>query len=54
MLVNAAGVSINKSFLDHEPLDFDPVMDTNRRGTWNTTQGVARRLVAAGEGGAVV
>jgi len=54
ILVNAAGVSINKSFLDHEPQDFDQVMDTNLRGTWNTTQAVARRLVAAGEGGAVV
>lgn len=54
VLVNAAGVSINKSFLDHEPEDFDQVMDTNLRGTWNTTQAVARRLVAVGEGGAVV
>lgn len=54
VLVNAAGVSINKSFLDHEPEDFDQVMDTNLRGTWNTTQAMARRLVAVGEGGAVV
>lgn len=54
VLVNAAGVSINKSFLDHEPQDFDQVVGTNLKGTWNTTQAVARRLVAAKQPGAIV
>lgn len=54
VLVNAAGVSINKSFLDHEPQDYDQVVDTNLKGTWNATQVVARRLVAVKEPGAIV
>ena len=54
VLVNAAGVSINKSFLDHEPQDYDQVVDTNLKGTWNATQAVARRLVAVKEPGAIV
>ncbi len=54
ILVNAAGISVNKSFLDHEEQDYDQVVDTNLKGTWNVTQAVARRLVAAKQPGAIV
>lgn len=54
ILVNAAGISVNKSFLDHEEQDYDQVVDTNLKGTWNATQAVARRLVAAKQPGAIV
>lgn len=54
VLVNAAGISINKSFLDHEEQDYDQVVDTNLKGTWNATQAVARRLVDAKQPGVIV
>lgn len=54
VLVNAAGLSINKSFLEHEDDDFELVMSTNLEGTWRASQLVARRLVADGEPGTII
>lgn len=54
VLVNAAGRSVNKSFLDHDEADYDAVMATNLTGTWNVCQAAARRLVAAGQAGSIV
>jgi len=54
VLVNNAGMSINKSFLDHDEHDYDTVVDTVLKGVWLMTQAVARRLVALGQGGRIV
>jgi NAD(P)-dependent dehydrogenase (short-subunit alcohol dehydrogenase family) len=54
VLLNAAGLSINKSFLDHDEADYDAVMATNLKGTWNVCQAAARRLVAVGQAGSIV
>ncbi|HEV7267009.1 MAG TPA: SDR family oxidoreductase [Falsiroseomonas sp.] len=52
-LVNAAGVFLPKPFLAHEEADYDLCHDINR-GTFVVTQAAARRMVARGEGGAIV
>ncbi|MCO5120946.1 MAG: SDR family oxidoreductase [Burkholderiaceae bacterium] len=54
VLVNAAGVAVNKAFLAHEERDYDHVIDTNLKGTWNTIQAVARRLIDADTPGVIV
>ncbi|MGG5889996.1 SDR family NAD(P)-dependent oxidoreductase [Falsiroseomonas sp. HC035] len=52
-LVNAAGVFLPKSFLDHGPADYDLYLALNR-GTFFLTQAVARAMVARGQGGSIV
>jgi len=52
-LVNAVGVFVPKAFVDHTPSDYDKYHETNR-STFFITQHVARRMVAGGEGGAIV
>ncbi|WP_437165009.1 SDR family NAD(P)-dependent oxidoreductase [Falsiroseomonas sp. E2-1-a20] len=52
-LVNAAGVFLPKSFLDHGPADYDLYLALNR-GTFFLTQAVARAMVARGQGGSTV
>ena len=54
VLVNNAGFSRNRDFLELAVEDFDAVVSTNLRGTFLVTQAVARRLVTARRGGAVV
>jgi NAD(P)-dependent dehydrogenase (short-subunit alcohol dehydrogenase family) len=53
VLVNAAGVIVRREPPDVRPEDWDPVFDTNVRGTFFLTQAVGRRMLEAG-GGAVV
>jgi NAD(P)-dependent dehydrogenase (short-subunit alcohol dehydrogenase family) len=52
-LVNAAGVFLPKSFIDHAGADYDLYHNTNR-GTFFVTQAVAKAMVARGQGGAIV
>jgi NAD(P)-dependent dehydrogenase (short-subunit alcohol dehydrogenase family) len=52
-LVNAAGVFLPKSFLDHSEADYDRYLNINR-GTFFATQQVARNMVQHGQGGAIV
>lgn len=52
-LVNAAGVFLPKSFLDHSEADYDRYHDINR-GTFFATQQVVKNMVQRGQGGAVV
>lgn len=52
-LLNAAGVFSPKPFVDHDTTDYDRYHDINR-GTFFLTQGVVRRMTAAGQGGAIV
>jgi NAD(P)-dependent dehydrogenase (short-subunit alcohol dehydrogenase family) len=54
IIVNNAGVSVNKALLEQTEADWDQVMGTNLRGSWLVTQEGARRLVASGTSGSVV
>nr|WP_237726541.1 SDR family oxidoreductase [Corallococcus coralloides] len=53
LLVNAAGVFLPKSFLEHEERDYDLYLDLNK-AVFFITQAVARSMVAMGKGGAIV
>ncbi|MBP0623338.1 SDR family NAD(P)-dependent oxidoreductase [Cupriavidus consociatus] len=53
LLVNAAGVFLPKSFLEHTPADYDMYLNLNR-ATFFVTQKVAQNMVAAGRKGAIV
>lgn len=52
-LVNAAGVFLPQSFLDHAEADYDRYLDLNR-GTFLATQQVVRNLIQQQQGGAIV
>ena len=54
LLVNNVGVDSPRRFLDLSRPDFDLVFDTNLRGPWFFTKEIARRLVEAELGGAIV
>lgn len=47
ILVNNAGQSIRSSFFDTTQADFDRVMNTNLRGTWNCCQAAGRQMAQA-------
>lgn len=54
VLVNNAGISENRPFLELTPEDFDRVIAVNLRGTFLCTQAAARRMVERGRGGSIV
>ena len=54
LLVNNAGVSILEPFLDVSVAAFDEVMAVNVRGVLIVSQIVARGMITAGSGGAIV
>ena len=54
LLVNNAGVAVSRPLLEQTEADYDAVMGTNLKGAWLVAQALARRLVAAGRGGAIV
>jgi NAD(P)-dependent dehydrogenase (short-subunit alcohol dehydrogenase family) len=54
VLVNNAGIAVTRPFLEQSEADWDQVMDVDLRGAFVMAQEAARRLVAAGKGGAVV
>lgn len=54
VIVNNAGVAVSRPLLEQSEADWDGVLDTNLKGAWLVAQEGARRLVAAGQGGAVV
>lgn len=54
LVVNNAGVTVTKPLLQQEEADWDAVVGTNLKGGWMVAQEAARRLVAAGHGGAIV
>lgn len=45
ILINNAGLAINKPFLDVEEREYDRVLDTNLKGCFFCAQAVARRMV---------
>lgn len=55
VLVNNAGlVTVHGTLTELDPDDFDRIMRVNIRGTFTTTQAVARHMVSAGTRGAIV
>lgn len=54
ILVNNAGIAATRPFLDHTAEDWDQVMAVDLRGAFVMGQAVARRMVAAGNGGSIV
>jgi NAD(P)-dependent dehydrogenase (short-subunit alcohol dehydrogenase family) len=54
VVVNNAGVTITKPLLQHTEEDWDSVVGTNLKGGWVVATEAARRMVAAGKGGAIV
>ncbi|WP_046243495.1 SDR family NAD(P)-dependent oxidoreductase [Hymenobacter terrenus] len=53
ILINNAGVSYKRHFLDLTEADYDIFTDVNFRGTTFLTQAVARRMVAANTAGSI-
>ena len=54
VLVNNAGLMIRKPFLQLTLAEFDRVQAVNIRGAFLCAQSAARRMLAAGKGGAIV
>ena len=54
ILVNNAGLAIDKPALDHEEADWDRVVDTNLKGAWLMAQEVARHMAHLGHGGSII
>ena len=54
VIVNCAGIQVDKPLLQQDEVDWDTVLDTNLKGSWLVAQEGARRLVAAGRGGGIV
>jgi NAD(P)-dependent dehydrogenase (short-subunit alcohol dehydrogenase family) len=54
VLVNAAGTNVPEPFLQVREPALDALLDVNVKGTFLAAQAAARRMVAAGRGGAIV
>jgi NAD(P)-dependent dehydrogenase (short-subunit alcohol dehydrogenase family) len=54
LLVNNAGIAVTKPLLDQSPEDWERVLSVNLTGAWHVAQEAARRMVQAGNGGAIV
>ena len=54
VIVNNAGVTVARPMLEQTEQDYDQVVDTNLKGCWLVATEAARRMVAAGKGGAIV
>jgi NAD(P)-dependent dehydrogenase (short-subunit alcohol dehydrogenase family) len=54
ILVNNAGVVVRKPAEDYTEEDWDRVIDTNLKGTFNFSQAVGRLMIQKGEGGRII
>ena len=54
VVVNNAGITVTRPLLEQTEDDWDQVMTTNLKGCWLVATEAARRMVAAGRGGAIV
>ena len=54
IIVNNAGVARNAPCLDFNEADWDLVMDANLKAVWRVSRLGAKRLLAAGKGGAII
>ncbi|HEY4569015.1 MAG TPA: SDR family oxidoreductase, partial [Kribbella sp.] len=54
ILVNNAGVAIHRPSLEVPPEEWQQVLDLNLTALWNCSTAVARGMIAAGAGGAII
>ncbi len=54
ILINNAGVALDKPLFEQEEADWDRVLDTNLKGAWLMAQEVAAHMTKLGHGGAIV
>ncbi len=54
VLVNNAGIVVDRPLVETAPEDWTSVIDTNLTGCWLMTQAVAKRLIAAEKKGRIV
>jgi len=54
ILVNNAGIAIDKPVLEHGEADWDAVLDTNLKGAWLMAREVAEHMIGLNRGGAIV
>lgn len=54
VLVNNAGIAIDKPLLEQSEQDWDDVLETNLSGAWRIAQAVARHMAAADSGGSII
>jgi NAD(P)-dependent dehydrogenase (short-subunit alcohol dehydrogenase family) len=54
VLCNNAGIAWEESFLEITPADWDQIPAVNLRGMFLVAQAVARRMMARGQGGAII
>jgi NAD(P)-dependent dehydrogenase (short-subunit alcohol dehydrogenase family) len=54
VLVNNAGVAIDKPLLEQSEQDWDDVLETNLSGAWRVAQAVARHMAAVDAGGSII
>jgi NAD(P)-dependent dehydrogenase (short-subunit alcohol dehydrogenase family) len=54
ILINNAGVTVTKPFLDFDEEDWDCVVETNLTGVFSVAQAAARKMREQGSGGAIV
>jgi NAD(P)-dependent dehydrogenase (short-subunit alcohol dehydrogenase family) len=54
VLVNNAGISVQKPAIDMTPDDYDHVMNTNQKGAFFVATEVGRRMIAHGHGGSII
>ncbi len=54
ILVNNAGIAIDKPIFEQEEADWDLVVETNLKGAWLMAQEVARHMANLGPGGSII
>ncbi len=54
ILVNNAGIAVDKPIFETTEADWDSVLDTNLKGAWLMAREVARRMADAKRGGCIV
>jgi NAD(P)-dependent dehydrogenase (short-subunit alcohol dehydrogenase family) len=54
ILINNAGVALDKPLSEQEEADWDRVLDTNLKGAWLMAREVAAHMVEHGHGGSIV
>jgi NAD(P)-dependent dehydrogenase (short-subunit alcohol dehydrogenase family) len=54
ILINNAGVALDKPVFEQEEVDWDRVLDTNLKGAWLMAQEVAAHMAKLGHGGTIV
>ena len=54
VLINNAGIAVQKNALDMTETDYDDLFDTNTKGAFFVAQAVAKRMVQHGHGGSII